>query len=230
MKRPRNAKYCIRSNNTPDTFLCNSFTLINQLNKKDEWRRKTLRLSSQRKEENKLSNSVHQKLWQHCNVQTYLVCSYNCRFLLPSAASHLGKKPHADLSFAPKPGIVFHLFLYLVKNAKLYTFKNHIFHLSTGFCRVFVNCMSPLITEPINLSTSSVVMSPWNVANFLFRGLYATNNLSKDLNPDFSNAVRNVGYFVASKRLYEILSLEPKAEFCLLDSVFWETCEQKIIE
>lgn len=125
--------------------------------------------------------------------------------------------------------------MHFIRRKKLYTFTSHIsdsrgtnIHLRRGFWRVFENRTSPLRTELINLSTSSEVISPSNAANFPFRGLYATSSLSTDLNPVLSSAVRNAGCFVASNRLYEIASRVPKAEFCLLVSVFWDTCKQKL--
>lgn len=93
-------------------------------------------------------------------------------------------------------------------------------HLITGFCLVLVNCTSPLRTELMNLSTSSAVISLFNMANFPFRGLYANSNLSDDLNPDFSNAFKNAGCLFASKRVYVTESPAPDAAFLCLENDF----------
>ena len=95
-------------------------------------------------------------------------------------------------------------------------FYNQLPCVRTGFFLVSLNCMSPLRTEPINLSTSCIIISPTNDANFLFRSLQANKSLSTDLNPALSNAFKNADCLVASKSVQEMKSLEPKAEFCHL--------------
>lgn len=65
-----------------------------------------------------------------------------------------------------------------------------------------------------------MVISLVYALNVPFRGLYAISNLSDDLNPEESNAVKNAGCWVASNSMYAIESLEPEYEVFLLDSDF----------